>query len=143
LVGSNVKLKNNKVMNSINNTIGILRRRIPLMICLLIGISSVSMASEIADEKLTREEAIELISEVKHDLNLKADCELEFVIDDEGNVKPSPIKIIKIYDKDNELLLEAPIHTVEQMSNKELRRLVNSSDFLIESYNTFYYRLDL
>ncbi|KYG85240.1 hypothetical protein AWW67_16140 [Roseivirga seohaensis] len=130
-------------MNSINNTIDILRRRIPLMICLLIGISSTSMASEIADEKLTREEAIELISEVKDDLNLGKDCELEFVIDDEGNVKPSPIKIIKIYDKDNELLLEAPIHTVEQMSNKELRRLVNSSDFLIASYNTFYYRLDL
>lgn len=109
----------------------------------MIGISSTSMASEIADEKLTREEAIELISEVKDDLNLGKDCELEFVIDDEGNVKPSPIKIIKIYDKDNELLLEAPIHTVEQMSNKELRRLVNSSDFLIASYNTFYYRLDL
>ncbi|WP_157716174.1 hypothetical protein [Roseivirga echinicomitans] len=130
-------------MNSINNTIDNLRRRIPLMICLLIGISTISMASEIADEKLTRAEAIELISEVKHDLNLKNDCELDFVIDDEGNIKPSPIKVIKIYDKDNELLLEAPIHTVEQMSNKELRRLVNSSDFLIESYNTFYYRLDL
>ena len=109
----------------------------------MVGISTISMASEISDEKLTRAEAIELISEVKHDLNLKNDCKLEFVIDDEGNVKPSPIKIIKIYDKDNELLLEAPIHTVEQMSNKELRRLVNSSDFLTESYNTFYYRLDL
>ena len=109
----------------------------------MIGISTITMASEIADEKLTRAEAIELISEVKHDLNLSKDYELDFVVDDEGNIKPSLIKIIKIYDKDNELLLEAPIHTVEQMSNKELRRLVNSSDFLTESYNTFYYRLDL
>ncbi|MGW8124063.1 hypothetical protein ACV07N_15500 [Roseivirga echinicomitans] len=130
-------------MNSINNTIDILRRRIPLMICLLIGISTSTLASERTDEELTRQEAIALACEVRHDLHLNQNYDLNFVIDDEGNLKPALIKIIKIYDKNNELLLEAPIHTVEQMSNKELRRLVNSSDFLIESYNTFYYRLDL
>ena len=128
-------------MNSINNTIEILRRRIPLMICLLIGISTMSMAQKIDNERLTKEEAFQLISEVKHDLNLM-DSALDFVIDDEGNVKPELIKMIMIYDRNNNLLLEAPIHTLEQMANKQLRMIVNACDFLAQANNVFIYRLD-
>ncbi|MFT6970669.1 MAG: hypothetical protein ACJAXX_001235, partial [Roseivirga sp.] len=44
---------------------------------------------------------------------------------------------------DNELLLEAPIHTIEQMRNKELRRLVNASDFLTSYNSIYYYQLNI
>ena len=128
-------------MNSINNTIEILRRRIPLMICLLIGISTMSIAQETGHERLMKEEAFHLISEIKQDLNLM-DSVLDFVIDDEGNVKPELIKMIMIYDRNNNLLLEAPIHTLEQMANKQLRMIVNACDFLAQANNVFIYRLD-
>ncbi|WP_157716173.1 hypothetical protein [Roseivirga echinicomitans] len=129
-------------MNSINNTIDNLGRRIPLMICLFLGISTMSMAQNIDNERLTKEEAFQLISEVKHELNLM-DYELDFVVDDQGNVKPELIKMIMIYDGSNNLLLEAPIHTLEQMANKQLRTIVNACDFLAELNNVFIYRLDL
>lgn len=112
------------------------------MICLLIGISTMSIAQETGNERLMKEEAFHLISEIKQDLNLM-DTTLDFVIDDEGNVKPVLIKIIMIYDRNNNLLLEAPIHTLEQMANKQLRTIVNACDFLAESNNVFIYRLDL
>tara|TARA_R110001592_G_scaffold65317_2_gene200535 strand:+ start:1146 stop:1448 length:303 start_codon:yes stop_codon:yes gene_type:complete len=99
------------------------------------------MAQKIDNERLTKEEAFQLISEVKHDLNLM-DSALDFVIDDEGNVKPELIKMIMIYDRNNNLLLEAPIHTLEQMANKQLRMIVNACDFLAQANNVFIYRLD-
>ncbi|MGW8124062.1 hypothetical protein ACV07N_15495 [Roseivirga echinicomitans] len=128
-------------MNSINNTINILRTRIPLMICLLIGISTTAVAQKIGNEELMKEEVLELISEVKHDLNLM-DYRLDFVIDDEGIIKSQLIKIIMIYDKDNNLILEAPIHTLEQMTNMKLRTIVNACDFLAQANNVLIYRLD-
>ncbi|KYG77186.1 hypothetical protein AWN68_18305 [Roseivirga echinicomitans] len=100
------------------------------------------MAQNIDNERLTKEEAFQLISEVKHELNLM-DYELDFVVDDQGNVKPELIKMIMIYDGSNNLLLEAPIHTLEQMANKQLRTIVNACDFLAELNNVFIYRLDL
>ncbi len=99
------------------------------------------MAQKINNERLTKEEAFQLISEIKHDLNLM-DYELDFVVDDQGNVTSELIKTIMIYDASNNLLLEAPIHTLEQMTNKQLRMIVNACDFLAESNNIFIYRLD-
>jgi hypothetical protein len=40
-------------------------------------------------------------------------------------------------------LLEAPIHTLEQMRNKELRRLVNASDYLTVYNSTYLYQLNI
>lgn len=128
-------------MNSVNNKIDILRRRFPLMMCLLIGISTMSIAQEIRNEGTVKEEVFELISEVQQDLNLM-DYRSDFYIDDEGNVKPELIKVIMIYDMNNNLLLEAPIHTAEQMANVKLRTIINACDFLAQANNIFIYRLD-
>ena len=108
----------------------------------MIGISAITMASEMVDERLTKKEVVELVTEIKQDLNLCEDKKLEFEMDEDGNIKPDLIKVIRIYDKNNDLLLEAPIHTLEQMANKQLRTIVNASDFLAESNNVFIYRLD-
>ena len=113
------------------------------MICLLLGTSTMVMASGIDDTKLTKAEAIELITEIKQDFNLCDTEKVKFQLDDDGNLESGLIKVIKIYDKNNDLLLEAPIHTLEQMANKQLRTIVNASDFLAESNNVFLYRLDL
>ncbi|TCK99604.1 hypothetical protein EV198_3434 [Roseivirga ehrenbergii] len=100
-----------------------------------------SIAQESSNERFIKEEAFELISELKQELSF-TDPALDFVIDDEGNVKLEMIKMIMIYDKDNNLLLEAPIHTLEQMANKKLRTVVNACDFLAQSNNVLIYRLD-
>ena len=52
----------------------------------------------------------------------------------------NPIQIIKIYDSNNELLLEVPISKLEQANNKHLKKLLNASDFLIQFSHTKYYR---
>jgi hypothetical protein len=111
---------------------------------IILGTSTVSFAlPNLEDEKLTKEEAMELVAEVKEELNIQESPILDFIIDEEGNVHPIPIKIIRIYDNNNELLLEAPIHTLEQMRNKELRRLVNASNYLTAYNSTYLYQLNI
>jgi hypothetical protein len=119
-------------------------RRVGLFAFIMLGTSTIANAlSTSGDMKLTKAEAMELVAEVKEKFNLDDSTSREFVIDDEGNVSPAPIKTIRIYDNDNELLLEAPIHTIEQMRNKELRRLVNASDFLTSYNSIYYYQLNI
>jgi hypothetical protein len=126
----------NKILNWI--------RRAGLFVFIMLGTSAIANAlSNSGDEKLTKAEAMELVAEVKEEFNLDESTSKEFVIDDEGNVSPAAIKIIRIYDNDNELLLEAQIHTIKQMRNQELRRLVNASDFLTSYNSTHYYQLNI
>jgi hypothetical protein len=133
-------------MNSIiNNNINTIRRRFILAIGILVGISTMVLATPVKDgEVLTEGEAKELILQVKDDLNLEEEAVtpmLEF--DEEGNIISAPVKTIKIYDEENVLLLEAPINKIEELNNKHLSKLINASDFLIENHNTVYYRLHL
>jgi hypothetical protein len=126
------------------NTILNWMRRAGLFAIIILGTSTVSFAlPNLEDEKLTKEEAMELVAEVKDDLNIQEGPFFDFIIDEEGNILPTPIKIIRIYDNNNELLLEAPIHTLEQMRNKELRRLVNASDYLTVYNSTYLYQLNI
>ena len=118
--------------------------RAGLFAFIILGTSTPSFAlPNLEDEKLTKEEAMELVAEVKEDLKNQENPILDFIIDEEGNVIQAPIKIIRIYDNNNELLLEAPIHTLDQMRNKELRRLVNASDYLTSYNGTFLYQLNI
>jgi hypothetical protein len=126
------------------NTILNWMRRAGLFAIIILGTSTVSFSlPNLEDEKLTKEEAMELVAEVKQDLNIQEGPFLDFIIDEEGNILPTPIKIIRIYDNNYELLLEAPIHTLEQMRNKELRRLVNASDYLTAYNSTYLYQLNI
>lgn len=126
------------------NTILHWMRRAGLFAIIILGTSTVSFAlPNVEDEKLTKEEAMELVAEVKEDLKIQENPVLDFIIDEEGNILPTPIKIIRIYDNNDELLLEAPIHTLDQMRNKELRRLVNASDYLTSYNGTFLYQLNI
>ena len=132
-------------MNSIiNNNINLLKRRFILAIGILVGISTIALAAPVDEaDKLTKKEANELILKVKTDLNIEEDATPVFEFDIEGNIVSTPMKTIKIYDENNELLLEAPIEKVEELNNKYLSRLINASDFLVENHNTAYYRLHL
>ncbi|PIQ47442.1 MAG: hypothetical protein COW03_15050 [Cytophagales bacterium CG12_big_fil_rev_8_21_14_0_65_40_12] len=126
------------------NTILNWMRRAGLFAFIILGTSTVSFAlPNLEDEKLTKKEAMELVAEVKEDLKIQENPVLDFIIDEEGNILPTPIKIIRIYDNNDELLLEAPIHTLDQMRNKELRRLVNASDYLTSYNGTFLYQLNI
>ena len=94
-------------------------------------------------DRLSADEAQALILKVKNDLNIEEVETPVLEFDEEGNILNTPVTTIKIYDDNNVLLLEAPIHKVEEMSNKHLSKLINASDFLIENHNTRYYRLAL
>jgi hypothetical protein len=126
------------------NTILNWMRRAGLFAFIILTTSAFANAfHRLEDEKLTKKEAMELVAEVKEDLKIENNVELKFTLDNEGNILPIPIKIIRIYDNNNELLLEAPIHTIDQMRSEELRRLVNASDFLTSYNTTYYYQLNI
>lgn len=132
-------------MNSIvNNNLDTLKRRLILAIGILVGISTMVLATPTLEEAgMSEVEAKTLILNIKEDLKLDEYVAPELEFDDEGNITSSPVQMIKVYDQNNELLLEAPITKLEQYENKHLQRLINASDFLIENHNTKYYRLDL
>lgn len=132
-------------MNTIiNNNISLLKRRFILAIGILVGVSTMVLATPVEEaDRLTKGEANELILQVKDDLNIEEEETFDFEFDEEGNMLSSPVKTIKIYDENNVLLLEAPIKKIEELKNKHLSRLINASDFLIENHNTTYYRLHL
>lgn len=93
--------------------------------------------------RLTKEEASELISTIKKELEVDT-YEPVLVFDEDGMFEETePLQIIKVYDSNDELLLEAPIRKLQQSKNKHLRKLLNASDFLIQYDNTKYYRLDI
>ena len=133
-------------MNSfINNNLDALGKRFILMTAIMVGIGSMVFANPVTDEaKLSAAEAKVLISQIKADFDIAEDAlafEEDFEFDEME--RAFPIKTIKIYDKNDVLLLEAPICRVEQMANKYLRKLINASDFLIEMHRVSYYRLDI
>lgn len=140
-----LKIKQQLVMNSLvfNNNYT-LKRRFAMIALFLVGISATVLAGPIGDEdKLTKEEAEKLIELVKEDLKIEA-ATPEFIFDEEGLMEEtSPLQIVKIFDKNDVLLLEAPINTLKQTKNKHLRRLLNASDFLIKYNDSSYYRLDI
>ncbi|MFT6971362.1 MAG: hypothetical protein ACJAXX_001931, partial [Roseivirga sp.] len=73
-------------------------RRVGLFAFIMLGTSTIANAlSTSGDIKLTKAEAMELVAEVKEKFNLDDSTSREFVIDDEGNVSPAPIKTIRIY----------------------------------------------
>ena len=129
----------------INNNFSALKKRFMLVTAIMVGISSMVFANPVTEEaKLSVEEAKALISQVKADFDLAEEAlalEEDLVFDEMEKV--FPIKTIKIYDKNDVLLLEAPICRIEQMGNKYLRKLINASDFLIEMHKVSYYRLDI
>ncbi len=131
-------------MNSlVFKDINTINRRLILAIGLMVGLSTLVFANTNVEAKLTREEASELISLVKEEFELDS-YEPVLVFDENGEFKElNPIQIIKIYDRNNELLLEAPITKIDQSKNKNLKRLLNASDFLTEFSHTKYYRLDI
>ncbi len=132
-------------MNSLTlNNLSTLKRRLILAIGILVGISTMVLANSVEEkERLTKEEASELISIIKEELEIGT-YEAELVFDDQGMFEETkPLQIIKVYDSNGELLLEAPIRKLRQAKNKHLRKLLNASDFLTEYDNKKYYRLDL
>ena len=131
-------------MNSlVFKDINTINRRLILAIGLMVGLSTLVFANTNVEVKLTREEASEPISLVKEEFELDS-YEPVLVFDENGEFKElNPIQIIKIYDRNNELLLEAPITKIDQSKNKNLKRLLNASDFLTEFSHTKYYRLDI
>lgn len=132
-------------MNSIvlNNWSSI-KRRLILVIGIMVAISASVFAHTKGEAKLTKEEAQELVGLIKQELEIEEEYVPSFVFDAEGSMEEvSPLSIIKIYDSNDELLLEAPITKLRQYKNKHLRRLLNASDYLTEYGNTKYYRLDI
>jgi hypothetical protein len=142
---SKLKIKQQKVMNSIAlNNLSTLKRRFILAIGILVGISTMVLANPIEEKaRLTKEEASKLISAIKEELEVDT-YEPILVFDEEGMFEETELlQIIKVYDSNDELLLEAPIRKLQQSKNKHLRKLLNASDFLIQYDNTKYYRLDI
>ena len=122
-----------------------LKRRLVLAVIFLVGFCTLGFAHATLDEaKLTKEEAHKLIELVKKDLKVE-EYEPEMIFDEEAGIfmETSPLQIIKVYDTNNVLLLEAPITKLRQTENKHLRKLLNASDFLISFNNASYYRLDI
>jgi hypothetical protein len=122
-----------------------LNRRLVLALAFLVGFSTLALAHTTPDMgRLTKEEALNLIELVKKDLKVE-EYEPTFIFDEETGVfeEQSPLKIIKIFDCNDELLLEAPITKLRQTENKHLRKLLNASDFLTSFSNASYYRLDI
>lgn len=130
-------------MNSITlNNLSTWKRRFILAIGILVGIGTIALAGRIEDERLTKKEAQELISIIKEELGIGI-YEPTLVFDEEGIFEElKPLQIIKVYDNNNELLLEAPIRKLQESKNKHLKKLLNASDFLTEYDNIKYYRLD-
>lgn len=131
-------------MNSILlNNWNTIKRRLILAIGIMVAIGATAFANSIEEAKLTREEVHELVGLVKEDLKLE-EYTPTFIFDEEGMMEEiSPVSIIKIYDTNDELLLEAPITKLRQYKNKHLRKLLNASDYLTEYGNSKYYRLDI
>jgi len=131
-------------MNSILlNNWNTIKRRLILVIGIMVAIGATAFANSIEEAKLTREEVHELVGLVKEDLKLE-EYTPTFIFDEEGMMEEiSPVSIIKIYDTNDELLLEAPITKLRQYKNKHLRKLLNASDYLTEYGNSKYYRLDI
>ncbi|MFY0594364.1 hypothetical protein [Roseivirga sp.] len=132
-------------MNSIINNLDSLKRKVVLAIGILVGLSTLVLANPIKEEaRLTKEEATELILLIKEELKID-EYEAVLVFDEEKGVfeEVKPLQIIKVYDSEDELLLEAPIQKLQESKNKHLRKLLNASDFLTEYENTKYYRLDI
>jgi len=131
-------------MNSILlNNWNTIKRRLILAIGIMVAIGATAFANSIEEAKLTREEVHELVGLVKEDLRLE-EYTPTFIFDEEGMMEEiSPVSIIKIYDTNDELLLEAPITKLRQYKNKHLRKLLNASDYLTEYGNSKYYRLDI
>lgn len=127
----------------INNST--LKRRFILAFAFLVGFCTLALAHSAPNaDRLTKKEAHELIELIKKDLKME-DYEPTFIIDEESGLfqEVSPLKVIKIYDSNDVLLLEAPITKLRQTQNKHLRKLLNASDFLISFSNASYYRLDI
>ena len=141
----NSKYKQQKVMNSYTlNNIGAVKRRFILAIGILVGISTLVLADPVMEEaRLSKEEANELICLIKKELKVDT-YQPTLVFDEEGMFEETkPLQIIKVYDDNDELLLEAPIRKLQESKNKHLRKLLNASDFLTEYEDTKYYRLDI
>lgn len=114
------------------------------MIGIMVAIGASVFAHTDDEAKLTKEEAQELVGLVKQELKIEEDYVPILDIDENGMLdETNLISIIKIYDSNDELLLEAPITKLRQYKNKHLRRLLNASDYLTEYGNTKYYRLDI
>lgn len=130
---------NSIVLNKWNS----IRTKVILTIGVLVAIGATAFAHEIDGAKLTKEEARQLIDLVKEELDIKEGTK-SFLLDEDGLLEEvSTLSIIKIYDANDELLLEAPITKLRQYKNKHLRRLLNASDFLTAYGNSKYYRLDI
>ncbi|WP_420385919.1 hypothetical protein [Roseivirga sp.] len=131
-------------MNSIVlNNWNTIRRRLILALGIMVAIGTTVFANDIDEAKLTKEEAHELVGLIKEELSVEAYCP-ELVFNEEGLMEEvEPLSIIKIYDANDVLLLEAPITKLRQYKNKHLRKLLNASDYLTEYGNTKYYRLDI
>ena len=130
---------NSLVIKDINT----IKRRLLLVVFVMVGLSTLVFAHTEVEAKLTRDEVTELISLVKEEFSLDS-YEPILNFDENGEFEEvNPIQIIKIYDKNNELLLEAPITKIEQTKNKHLKKLLNASDFLTEFSHTKYYQLDV
>jgi len=132
-------------MNSITfNNLGTLKRRLIFAIGILVGLSTLVLANPINEEaRLTKEEAGELISLIKEELKID-EYKPVLAFDEEGMFEEvKPLQIIKVYDSNDELLLEAPIRKLRESKNRHLRKLLNASDFLTEYEDTKYYRLDI
>lgn len=130
-------------MNSLLNNWNSIQRRFLLIGCFLIAIGAPLFAHENVEAKLSEEEAHELIGLIKEELEVE-EYTPTFIFDEDGMMEEvSPISIIKIFDANDVLLLEAPITKLRQYKNKHLRKLLNASDFLTEYGNSKYYRLDI
>lgn len=131
---------NSIVLNNWSN----IKRRLILVLGILVAIGATVFAHEDVDAaKLTKEEAHELIGLIKEELEVETYTPT-FVFDEEGMMEEvEPLSLIKIYDSNDVLLLEAPITKLRQYKNKHLRKLLNASDYLTEFGNTKYYRLDI
>lgn len=121
-----------------------MKRKLILVIGIMVAIGVTAFAHEnIKEAELTRKEVNKLVGLVKDELKLE-DYTPEIIFDEEGLMEEvSALSIIKIYDANDELLLEAPITKLRQYKNKHLRKLLNASDYLTEYGNTKYYRLDI
>jgi hypothetical protein len=81
---------------------------------------------------------------VTEEVKLEAELEkLAQSILDEMKAKCPHIKLVKVYDKDNNLVYEGEQDCKFVITDPELRRLIKKSDFLVEYNNTAYYVLGL
>lgn len=132
---------NSIVLNNWNS----IKRRLILVVGILVAIGATVFAHEIdnGEAKLTKKEVHELVGLIKEELQVE-DYTPTFIFSEDGLMEEvEPLSIIKIYDSNDVLLLEAPITKLRQYKNKHLRRLLNASDFLTEYGHTKYYRLDI